>query len=66
MSVYVRQQPSIEINLNEYHLEILHKIFGMNPGTQGRIQIRVGGCPGEKTHKFKSSALKESNGFVLF
>lgn len=65
MSVCVRQQTSVEIKLNEYHLEIVHKIFGMNPGTQGRIQISIGGCPA-KTHKFKSSALKESNRFVLF
>lgn len=51
--------------MNEYHLEILHNIFGVNSGIQGRIKVSVGECPAKETHKLRPLALKESNGFVL-
>lgn len=49
----------MELNFNVYLLEILHKIFGMNPGTCSRIQVRIEELPAQKTHRVRSPGLKE-------
>lgn len=48
------------------NLEILHKISGMNPGTQGRKKVSIEDPSAEKTHKFRSPELSQIDLLFFF
>ena len=48
------------------NLEILHKISGMNPGTQGRMEVSIEDPSAEKTHKLRSPELSQIDLLCFF